>query len=72
MVGSAILRVLEQDRGKWQIITRDRKDLDLCNQAEVEQFFEEEKPQWVINAAARVGEFMPIPLIQPNLFIKIF
>ena len=75
MVGSAILRVLEQDRGKWQIITRDRKDLDLCNQAEVEQFFEDEKPQWVVNAAARVGGIYanstyPAEFIHQNLLIN--
>ena len=71
MVGSAILRVLEQDRGNGKSLPEIGR-IWIFVIKQVEQFFEEEKPQWVINAAARVGGIMPIPLIQPNLFIKIF
>jgi len=54
MVGSAILRKL-QSEGKYQIISRELDELDLRNQAEVNAFFEKEKPEVVIVAAAKVG-----------------
>jgi len=54
MVGSAINREL-QNQGFSNIITRDRKDLDLMNKTDVFQFFKENKPTFVINAAAKVG-----------------
>lgn len=54
MVGSAIVREL-QSRGYSNIITRTSKELDLRNQAAVEQFFEEERPDFVFLAAAKVG-----------------
>lgn len=54
MVGSAILRELKK-RGYVNIITRSHKELDLCNQDEVMQFFKNEKPEYVFLAAAKVG-----------------
>ena len=54
MVGSAIMRELER-QGYTNIITRTHKELDLCRQTEVEQFFAEEKPEYVFLAAAKVG-----------------
>lgn len=54
MVGSAIVRNL-QAKGYTNIITRTHKELDLLNQAEVNKFFEEEKPEYVFLAAAKVG-----------------
>lgn len=54
MVGSAIIRVLEKN-GYHNIITRSHRELDLCRQEAVEQFFEAEKPDYVFLAAARVG-----------------
>ena len=54
MVGSAILRALET-RGFKNIVTRKSSELDLRNQAAVEQFFREEKPDYVFLAAAKVG-----------------
>lgn len=54
MVGSAIVRELER-QGYWNIITRTHKELDLTRQAEVEAFFEDEKPEYVFMAAAKVG-----------------
>lgn len=54
MVGSAIKRRLEKD-GYTQIICRTSKELDLRVQAEVERFFQEEKPEFVFLAAAKVG-----------------
>lgn len=54
MVGSAIVRELER-QGYTNIITRTHKELDLLRQEEVERFFEEEKPEYVFLAAAKVG-----------------
>ena len=54
MVGSAIVRELER-QGYTNIITRTHAELDLCRQADVESFFEEEKPEYVFLAAAKVG-----------------
>lgn len=54
MVGSAIVRQLEQT-GHGNIITRTSSQLNLMNQAAVQQFFEEEKPEYVFLAAAKVG-----------------
>ena len=54
MVGSAIVREL-QKQGYANIITRTHAELDLTNQAAVNRFFEEEKPEYVFLAAAKVG-----------------
>jgi GDP-L-fucose synthase len=54
MVGSALVRAL-QARGSENLILRTHRELDLCEQAAVRSFFEEEKPDIVIVAAARVG-----------------
>ena len=54
MVGSAIIRNL-QKKGYTNIVTRSHKELDLLNQADVDSFFENEKPEYVFLAAAKVG-----------------
>jgi len=54
MVGSAIVRALNQ-RGHMNIITRTHAELDLTSQAAVRAFFEQEKPDQVYLAAAKVG-----------------
>ncbi len=54
MVGSAIVRRLEKE-GYTNIITRTHKELDLCDQAAVREFFEKERPEYVFLAAAKVG-----------------
>ena len=54
MVGSAIVRELRR-QGYNNIITRTHKELDLINQEAVNRFFEEEKPEYVFLAAAKVG-----------------
>jgi len=54
MVGSAIWRNLES-KGYTNLIGRSSKELDLRNQAQVETFFENEKPDFVFLAAAKVG-----------------
>ena len=57
MVGSAIVRQLEA-QGYTNIIVRTHKELDLTRQDQVEKFFEEEKPEYVFLAAAKVGGIM--------------
>lgn len=54
LVGSAIVRNL-QSKGYTNIITRSHKELDLMEQAAVRVFFEKEKPDVVVLAAAKVG-----------------
>lgn len=54
MVGSAILRKLQKE-GFTNIVFRTSKELDLCNQQAVRDFFQKEKPEYVFLAAARVG-----------------
>lgn len=54
MVGSAIVRKLQQE-GYDNIVVRSSKELDLRNQAAVNAFFAEEKPDYVFLAAAKVG-----------------
>ncbi|MCR5193376.1 MAG: GDP-L-fucose synthase [Bacteroidales bacterium] len=54
MVGSAIVRELRK-QGYNNIVTRTHKELDLCNQQAVNDFFACEKPEYVFLAAAKVG-----------------
>jgi GDP-L-fucose synthase len=54
LVGSAIVKNLEA-KGYTNLVYRTHKELDLTNQKAVEEFFESEKPQYVILAAAKVG-----------------
>ena len=74
MVGSAIIRNLEE-RGYSNIIYRDFEELDLRRQGQVEKFFEEEKPDYVYLAAAKVGGIhanntYPAEFIYDNLMIE--
>ena len=74
LVGSAIVRNLEA-KGFTNIITRTHKELDLTNQADVRRFFEEEKPEYVFLAAAKVGGIhanntYPADFIYDNLMIQ--
>ncbi|MBD3808725.1 MAG: GDP-L-fucose synthase [Epsilonproteobacteria bacterium] len=54
LVGSAIVKNLES-KGYTNLVYRTHKELDLTNQKAVEEFFEAEKPEYVILAAAKVG-----------------
>jgi len=54
MVGSAIVRHLESN-GYTNIITVDKKDIDLTSQAETNIFFNSNEPEYVFLAAAKVG-----------------
>jgi GDP-L-fucose synthase len=54
LVGSALVRTLKY-QGFTNIITKNRSELDLENQAAVEDFFKKEKPEYVFLSAAKVG-----------------
>ncbi len=74
LVGSAIIRELEK-QGFNNLITRTHKELDLINQAEVQSFFQQEKPDYVILAAAKVGgihanNVYPADFIYQNMMIE--
>jgi GDP-L-fucose synthase len=74
MVGSAIVRAL-QKQGKTNIVARTRAELDLTNQAAVQQFFAQEKPTKVYLAAAKVGGIhanntYPADFIYQNLMVQ--
>lgn len=74
LVGSAIVRNLEE-KGFSNIICRTHKELDLTNQEQVRRFFEEEKPEYVFLAAAKVGginanNIYPADFIYENLMIE--
>lgn len=74
LVGSAIVRNL-QAKGFQNIVTRTHKELDLTNQEAVHSFFEEEKPDYVFLAAAKVGgihanQTVPADFIYENMQIQ--
>jgi len=74
LVGSAIVRQLES-RGFTNLLMRTHKELDLTNQAQVQNFFQQEKPDYVILAAAKVGGIhanntYPADFIYQNMMIE--
>ena len=74
LVGSAIVRQLKE-RGFDNLIMRTHKELDLINQAQVKNFFKQEKPDYVILAAAKVGGInanntYPADFIYRNIMIE--
>jgi GDP-L-fucose synthase len=74
LVGSAIHRRLVS-AGYSNLILRNRAELDLTNQAAVEQFFSAESPEYVFLAAARVGGILanssyPADFIRENLLVQ--
>lgn len=74
MVGSAIVRVLSK-QGYSNLLMRSHNELDLTNQQAVQDFFENEKPDYVVLAAAKVGgilanENYPAEFIYTNLMIE--
>ena len=75
MVGSALIRAFNSRTEEYEIITCNRKELDLCNQGDVHHFLSSEKPDIVINAAGRVGGIyanntFPADFIRENLLIN--
>ena len=74
LVGSALVRNLES-KGFTNIIKRTSKELDLRNQQAVQEFFKQERPEYVILAAAKVGGIhanntYPADFIYDNLMIQ--
>jgi GDP-L-fucose synthase len=74
MVGSAIVRCLH-GAGCANLALPSRAELDLCNQAAVDAFFRDERPDYVFLAAAKVGGIvanstLPAQFIYDNLMIQ--
>jgi len=74
LVGSAIHRKLMKD-GYTNLVVRTSKELDLRDKGQVDCFFEEEKPEFVFVAAAKVGGIIannefPADFIRDNLMIQ--
>lgn len=69
MVGSAIVRCLNK-KGFTRIVTRDRKDLDLLDQAGVRAFFSENQIDYVFLAAAKVGGILANSLHQADFLYE--
>ena len=71
MVGSAVVRALEK-KGGVEVLTRTRVELDLTDAGAVAKWFSKEKPDQVIDAAARVGGILenakrPVEFLLDNL-----
>lgn len=74
MVGSAIVREL-QKQGYSNIITKSHAELNLMNQQDVNDFFAQEKPEYVFLAAAKVGGIIanssyPADFLYNNMMIE--
>jgi len=74
MVGSSISRLLNL-KGFNNLIFKSSKELDLTNQELVYSFFKKENPEYVINAAAKVGGIManntyPYEFLMENMLIQ--
>ena len=75
LVGSAIVRSLQQ-QGFSNLLVRTHADLDLTNQAAVDKLFDQERPEYVFMAAARVGGILAnstyaAEFIRDNLAIEL-
>jgi GDP-L-fucose synthase len=74
MMGSAIWRTLE-NKGYTNLLGKNSSALDLRNQVAVQEFIAQEKPEAIIDAAARVGGILanndyPYPFLMENLQIQ--
>jgi GDP-L-fucose synthase len=74
LVGSAIVRALTA-AGYKHLLLRTRRELDLLDQRAVAAFFEQERPEYVFDAAARVGGILannnyPADFVRDNLIIQ--
>jgi GDP-L-fucose synthase len=74
LVGSGVVRALKA-QGYTNLLLRTHRELDLTDQAAVREFFQRERPQAVVMAAARVGGIQannvrPAEFIRDNLLIQ--
>jgi GDP-L-fucose synthase len=74
MVGSAVVRALEK-QGFANIVVRNRQEVDLLDRHAVRAFFAAERPDYVVDAAARVGGIIansekPVEFLVENLTIQ--
>lgn len=74
LVGSALIRKLMRD-GYTNILTKNKSELDLRNQKDVSEFFQDEKPEYVFLSTAKVGgigynKSVPADFIRENLQIQ--
>lgn len=74
MVGNALVRALQRE-GFTNLLLRSRKELDLTDRKAVREFFDQERPQVVIDAAAKVGGIKanfdyPVEFLLQNLDIQ--
>jgi GDP-L-fucose synthase len=74
LVGSAVVRALQR-QGHTNLVLRTHDELDLTSQADVRRFFDAERPEAVVMAAARVGGIhannsRPALFIRDNLLIQ--
>ena len=74
MVGSAVWRALES-KGYSNLIGKSSRELDLRNQKEVNDFYKLEKPEVVVDAAAKVGGILanihyPYQFLKRNMQIQ--
>ena len=74
LVGGAIKRELES-KGYRNLVYKTHSELDLCDSKAVEEFFNTEKPDWVIQASAKVGGILgnktyPVEFMLENLKIQ--
>jgi len=75
LVGSAIVQRLEQE-GYGNLLMRTREELDLKDTRAVDEFFAEQRPDYVFLAAARVGGILandthPVEFLRDNLYIEL-
>lgn len=75
MVGAALVRLLRA-RGFTNLILRTRGELDLCDTRAVSSFYEKERPDYVLIAAAKVGGIwanasQPVEFLGENLQIEL-
>ena len=75
MVGSSLIRALKNQDVSHELIVAGREELDLLDQSSVDQFLKKNKPDIVINAAAKVGgvyanDTYPAEFIHQNLLIN--
>lgn len=75
LVGSALVRALREE-GYENLLLRTHRELNLCDRQATQQFFDEERPEYVFLSAAKVGGIIannlkPAEFIVQNLTIEL-